>query len=270
MKKGYLIAIDLDGTLIQGFDNYDKLSFDLLKKLAKDNTIVIATGRPFRSSKYYYDILGLNTPIINYNGALVHHPSDTNFEKNMITVPKEIVIKILEDNKDVITNIFCEIEDEIFLYRKEDEINPYLHLDGGNLHIGNFRDILTGDPNGAIIFSKNGTEEILEKYINDTYKGKLEIRFWEDEKYCVSEVYNPLTTKGNGIKQIINYYKIPFEKTIAIGDGHNDIELFENVNISVAMANSHKDLLKNAKYITKSVSEHGVYYFLKDFFEIKE
>ncbi len=86
MKKGYLIAIDLDGTLIQGFDNYDKLSFDLLKKLAKDNTIVIATGRPFRSSKYYYDILGLNTPIINYNGALVHHPSDTNFEKNMITV----------------------------------------------------------------------------------------------------------------------------------------------------------------------------------------
>ena len=30
MKKGYLIAIDLDGTLIQGFDNYDKLSFDLL------------------------------------------------------------------------------------------------------------------------------------------------------------------------------------------------------------------------------------------------
>ena len=63
---------------------------------------------------------------------------------------------------------------------------------------------------------------------------------------------------------------MPFEKTIAIGDGHNDIELFENVNISVAMANSHKDLLKNAKYITKSVSEHGVYYFLKDFFEIKE
>ena len=28
MKKGYLIAIDLDGTLIQGFDNYDKLSFE--------------------------------------------------------------------------------------------------------------------------------------------------------------------------------------------------------------------------------------------------
>lgn len=267
MKKGYLIAIDLDGTLIQGFDNYDKKSFELLKELAKDNYIVIATGRPFRSSKYYYDILGLNTPIINYNGALVHHPSDPNFKKIMVTVPKKIVCKILNDNLDIITNIFCEIEDDIFLYKKQDEINSYLHLDGGKLHVGNFENILYGDPNGAIVFSRPGTEEKLETYLENTFKGKLKIRFWEDENYCVSEIYNPLTTKGNGLKQIISYYNIPFEKTIAIGDGHNDIELFENVNISVAMANSHKLLLKNAKYVTKSVSENGVYHFLKDFFK---
>ena len=28
--KGYLIAIDLDGTLVQNFDDYDKKSFELL------------------------------------------------------------------------------------------------------------------------------------------------------------------------------------------------------------------------------------------------
>ena len=106
MKNGYLITIDLDGTLIQGFDNYDKQSFELLKELSKNNYIVIATGRPYRSSKYYYDLLNLNTPIINYNGALVHHPKDKNFSKIMITVPKEIIIKVLNDNIDTVIGFF--------------------------------------------------------------------------------------------------------------------------------------------------------------------
>ena len=266
MKKGYLITIDLDGTLIQGFDNYDKKSFELLKELNKSNYIVIATGRPFRSSKYYYDLLGLNTPIINYNGALVHHPNDKNFNKITITVPKSTVIKILNDNIDIIDNIFCEVEDDIFLYKKQDEINSYLHLDGGILHTGNFEDTLFDNPNGAIIFSKPGSECILEEYINNTFKGNLKIRFWDDDNYVISEVYNPLTTKGNGLNRIIEYYNIPFNKTIAIGDGHNDIEMFENVAVSVAMGNSHPELLKTAKYVTKDVKENGVYCFLNDFF----
>lgn len=269
MKKGYLIAIDLDGTLIQGFDNYDKLSFELLSKIAKENYVVIATGRPLRSSKYYYDILNLNTPIINYNGALVHHPKDPNFQKSMITVDRNDVIKILNDNLDVINNIFCEVEDDIFLYKKQDEINSYLHLDGGNLFIGDFQDILKENPNGAIVFSKVGSEEQLEKYLEKEFKGKLKIRFWDDANYVVSEIYSPITSKANGLKRIIEYYNIPYEKTISIGDGHNDIEMFNVTKYSVAMGNSHPMLLEHATHITKSVAENGVYHFLKQFFEIE-
>lgn len=269
MKNKYLIAVDLDDTLITGFNNYDKKSFELLKTLSKNNYVVIATGRPLRSSKYYYDLLELNTPIINYNGALVHHPKDKNFEKSTVSVDKEWIIKIFEDNKDKLTNIFCEVEDDIFLWHEENEIEPYLHLEGGILHTGNFRDILVENPNGAILFSKIGTEETLKKYIEDTFKGNLKIRFWDDKNYVVSEVYNPITTKGNGIKKILDYYKIDKENTIAIGDGHNDIELFEEVNIRVAMENAHPELKKIATHITKSVKENGVYHFLSDFFEIE-
>ncbi len=267
MKKGYLIAVDLDGTLVQNFNDYDKLSLETLKKISKDNYVVIATGRPLRSSLYYYNLLELDTPIINYNGALVHHPNDKSFKTNMISVKKEYIIKILNDNKDIIDNLFSEIGDNIYLYKKQDELNPYLHLDGGKLHIGNFEETLDKDPNGCITFSKKGTEKQLEDYINREFNGTLKIRFWDDVNYTVSEIYNPLTTKGNGIKQIMDFYKIPKEKTIAIGDGHNDIELFQETNIKVAMGNSHPELLKYANYITKDIKEHGVYHFLNDFFK---
>ena len=264
-KKNYLIAIDLDDTLVTGFDNNDTKSLDLLKEVAKYNYVVIATGRPLRSSYYYYKYLNLKTPIINYNGALIHNPTDPNFKKTYISIPKEWVSKILNDN-DSIVNIFCEIEDEIFLYKEQEDINPYLHLDGGNLHVGDFKDILYSDPNGAIIFAKYDSGEKLEKYINTEFKDKLKIRFWYCENYSLSEVYNPLTTKGNGLKQIMNYYHIDKDKTIAIGDGHNDIELFDEVKIKVAMGNSNPELKKLATHITKSVNEHGVYEFLYEFF----
>ena len=97
-KKNYLIAIDLDDTLVTDFDNNDYKSLELLKEVAKENFVVIATGRPLRSSLYYYKMLGLNTPIINYNGALVHNPSDNNFKKTYISVKKEWVTKIIKDN----------------------------------------------------------------------------------------------------------------------------------------------------------------------------
>ncbi len=35
---------------------------------------MIATGRPYRASDIYYHELGLTTPIVNFNGAYVHHP----------------------------------------------------------------------------------------------------------------------------------------------------------------------------------------------------
>lgn len=266
MKQGYLIAIDLDGTLLQGFDNYNKECFELLKEIAKENYVIIATGRPLRSSKYYYDLLELNTPIINYNGALVHHPKNSNFKKSMITVDKNDVIKIFNDNKHIIDNIFCEVEDDIFLYKKQDEINSYLHLDGGVLYTGPFEKILKENPNGAIIFSKVDSEKELENYLNNVYKGSLKIRFWDDSRYVVSEIYSPETSKANGLQRIIEYLNVPFEKTISIGDGHNDIEMFNVTKYSVAMGNSHPLLLEHATEVIKSVKENGVYYFLKRFF----
>lgn len=266
IKKGYLIAIDLDGTLVHGFNNYDNECINLIKEIAKDNYVIIATGRPYRSSKYYYDLLGLKTPIINYNGSLVHHPLDNNFPKTMITVNKDDIFDFFNDNKEDLVNIFCEVEDEIFLWKKQDDIGPYLHTEGGNLHLGDITKTLKENPNGAIVFSKPNTGKKLQKYIDNKYKGQLLIRFWDNENYVISEIYNPLTTKGNGLKRIINYLNVPYDKTIAIGDGHNDIEIFNECSLSVAMGNSHPELLKHADITIKTVYENGVYYFLKKFF----
>lgn len=261
--EGYLIAVDLDNTLITGFNDKDMESFEVLKELSKKNYIVIATGRPWRSSCEFYKWLDLKTPIINYNGAYVHNPCDPNFEETMITIRKEKVREFVKNTKDYLVNIFCENKDDIYLLNKTDKILPYMHLDGGNLIIGDYDEILNVDTNGAILFSKPGSEELLEKYVHEVYLDEVKLRHWFTEDTLVSEFYNPLTSKAAALERIRKYYNIPKEKTIAIGDGHNDIEMLEFASIGVAMSNSHSDLLPYANYITKTVLEHGV----KEFFE---
>ena len=82
----------------------------------------------------------------------------------------------------------------------------------------------------------------------------------------IVEVYNPLVNKSVGFKYACEYYNIPQERTIAIGDGHNDIELLKEAAIGVAMKNANPELLQYAKYVTDSYDKQGVLKFLKSFF----
>lgn len=71
----HLIALDLDGTLLTNEKTISPTTKRVLEKAKQEGHIVmIATGRPYRSSAMYYSELDLSTPIVNFNGALVHHP----------------------------------------------------------------------------------------------------------------------------------------------------------------------------------------------------
>ena len=75
MTEKHLIALDLDGTLLRNDKTISSRTKETLLTLKQQgHHVMIATGRPFRSSVQYYQELGLQTPIVNFNGAFVHHP----------------------------------------------------------------------------------------------------------------------------------------------------------------------------------------------------
>ena len=53
------------------------------------------------------------------------------------------------------------------------------------------------------------------------------------------------------------------DRTYALGDGENDIEMLETVDVGIAMGNCATKLLKAADEVTLSVLEDGVYEALK-------
>ena len=85
--------------------------------------------------------------------------------------------------------------------------------------------------------------------------------------YHIVEVYSPEVDKQMSFVKIMEYYNIPKERCIAIGDGHNDIGLIETAGIGVAMGNAHPELKKVAKFHTDDYKNQGVLKFLKNYFE---
>lgn len=266
----HLIVLDLDGTLLQGFSTYDEETFSYLRKLKDEgHLIVIATGRPFRSSYFIYQELGLNTPIINYNGARITNPTDKNFPTIDLRIDRDDLLTIIENVRPYLINVFCEIIDNIYVQDYNEDIHPFLHVDNGILHCGELKDILPGNPNGALFFLDSEHVKDFEHYIFEEYTGKLYSRYWGMGKFHIVEIYNQLVDKAMGVKKIMDYYQIPKERTIAIGDGHNDIGIINTAGIGVAMGNSHPDLTKVAKYHTDTCENQGVLKFLKSYFEKK-
>ena len=64
--------------------------------------------------------------------------------------------------------------------------------------------------------------------------------------------------KSLGIQKVLAHYGIPWEQTMAFGDGDNDLDMFETVGISVAMGNAASRVRAAADHVTAGVDQDGV------------
>ena len=269
MKK-HLIAIDLDGTLLKDWQTVSDETVEYLKKVKEmGHEIVLATGRPFRSSEEFHTKLGLTTPLINYNGGLVTSKHDENFEGYSLTVDYEAILDIFHNTKHVIENAFGEIFDDIYLWKDTEEIQPLLHnFNGARLFVGDFEEILPEPTNGFIIIAKKGQGHVIEEYVKANYKDKVLSRNWGNDYNFIIELFSPETNKGNALDYVSKYLGFERDQIIAFGDAHNDIEMLQYAGLGVAMKNGHDSLIAVADQVTEYTNkENGLIKHLKQLIE---
>ena len=72
------------------------------------------------------------------------------------------------------------------------------------------------------------------------------------------ELASPDVTKASGLDFLAPRVGFSRERTIAFGDGENDVELLEWAGYAVAVANAHERVLAAADFVCPSVDEEGV------------
>ena len=71
--------------------------------------------------------------------------------------------------------------------------------------------------------------------------------------------------KSTGIARVLEHYGIEKSKTMAFGDGENDVDMFSAVGTAIAMGNACRSAKEAAHYITDKVDEDGIWNALKHF-----
>src|SRR5690625_1432237 len=123
-KKQHLIAIDLDGTLLMDNKQISAHTKRMIKQIiAEGHIVVIATGRANRTSIEYYYELGLTTPLINSNGAVIHHPLNKNWGNYHTPLKHETALDIIDISYELKSeNILATVHDSVFLDRFDQQI----------------------------------------------------------------------------------------------------------------------------------------------------
>jgi Cof subfamily protein (haloacid dehalogenase superfamily) len=269
VESRYLIALDLDGTLLNKDKVISPSTLRYLKKIKEKHVVVLATGRPYRSFKKYYDQLELTTPMVCYNGAYVTHPHDSSFNTSSFAFPKDVAISIYQTlGKSILDNVMCETNDFIWLLKKEDSLANFFWLNDMKILHGDLTKTLHLDPMTMILKSKFRSKEsdaAIFKAV-EAYPG-LRVRFWGDSLF--SEIFYEHVSKGAALVELLNYYNIPKSQFIAFGDAENDREMLQLAHHSFAMINGIDEIKKIAKYTTeKDNHHHGIIHTLKTKFKL--
>lgn len=252
----HLIALDLDGTLLNKQKKISKSTLAYLKSLQSNHTIVLATGRPYRSFIKYYQQLGLNTPMVCYNGAFVTNPTDSTFNSKSFSFPQAIVKAIYQEiGLAAIDNVMCETNKDIWLLKEEKNLASFFWHDNMNIIYGPLEKTLHEDPMTMIIKVKKRNKQADERVYQAVRKHKgLKVRFWGTSTFC--EIYFGHISKGTALLEILKIYDIPRKYFISFGDAENDKEMLQLAAHGFVMKNADAPIKKYGKYVTKKDHHH--------------
>ncbi|BAB06625.1 Cof-type HAD-IIB family hydrolase [Halalkalibacterium halodurans] len=265
MPQRHLIALDLDGTLLTDNKTISMKTKQTIQKAREaGHIVVISTGRPYRASIQYYQELQLDTAIVNFNGAFVHHPKDSSFGTYHHPLELSTARQVIETCEAFdVSNIMVEVIDDYYL-RYYDELFIQTFTEGqGPVEHGNLLKKLRDDPTCVLIHPKDDHVSELRSLLDGAHAEVIDQRTW-GAPWNVIEIVKAGMNKAVGLKRIADYYQVPKERIIAFGDEDNDFEMIEYAGKGVAMANAIDPLKALANDITLSNEDDGIAVYLEE------
>lgn len=233
----HLIFLDIDGTLYNNGTVSDKDLNTLREARKAGNMVFINTGRsygyiPEEVKNLPIDgfVCGLGTYVRYEDSVLRSSTLEKKIAKEVADYALSKGIKTLFECENGIISINCESENEL---KNADEI--YTKYESSRISKCTFFGTLSED-----------TREFLNQYFT----------VYEYKTY--SETVKKGYSKSKGMKVLGEFFNVPPERMMAIGDSANDEDMISYAGIGVAMGNADIRLKKQAEYITAPVTESGV------------
>ena len=256
MSRYRLIALDLDGTLLNSGLRLSDTNAEALKRaLTEGVQVILATSRWYGLAKRTADRLGITTSIICSNGAEVRDSDGR--ELLHLTLDAETAREVVTAGDDNGWEMFTTVGTATYMQMRPGIIPE--KLPAGLRIAGRQSDHLDeAAPTCVQVFGSDAVAAIAERFA-PKYGDRVRFSFNTPvglPHYVV--LTHPEADKARALEIVCRDLGVAREDTIAMGDSESDLGMLRWAGLGIAMRNSPDEVKREALHVAPSNDEDGV------------
>jgi Cof subfamily protein (haloacid dehalogenase superfamily) len=250
-----LVVADVDGTLVTPEKLLTPWARAVVRRIVEAGIgFTITSGRPPRGMKMLIDELQLQNPIAAFNGGVVVRPDLSVIRENLVPeTAAQPVIDVLTTHKL-----------DVWLYGDRDWYVTSRH----GPHVDREEWTVKFPPTVVPTYERlldrvvkivgvTDDEEAMARCVTEVQQ-----RFGQRVSAALSQPYyldvtHPKANKGEVVSALSALLVVPTAQIATIGDMPNDVLMFRNSGVSIAMGNANADVQRAAVFVTTSNTEEG-------------
>jgi Cof subfamily protein (haloacid dehalogenase superfamily) len=249
------VVSDVDGTLVTDDKRLTARAQAAAAELRASGIIFsITSARPPRGLRMLLDPLAITTPLIGFNGGVIAATDLSVIAEHLL--PPEVARRAVDmlGRNGVQVWIFSGQD---WLLREPD--GPYVGLEQRTVAfpptiVEEFGPALDAT---AKIVGVSKDFELLARCEDDVRAALGDTAFVVRSQPYYLDITHPLANKGTALIEVARLLGVPLAEIAVIGDGRNDVAMFEHSGLSIAMGNAGPDVQRAADLVTDSNGDDG-------------
>jgi Cof subfamily protein (haloacid dehalogenase superfamily) len=262
-QKIAAVLADVDGTLVTKSKALTPRAIRAVKELQEHGVLfAITSGRPPRGMRMLVEPLGMKVPMAAFNGGIIILPDLTVVDERPI--PADVAPAVIETIRSHGLYAWIYRSTEWYL---TDPHAPHAERESRTVQFA-----------PTVVRSYAGLLDRAVKIVgvSDDYDlvARCEAAVQEQFGTKVSaarsqphylDVTHPTANKGVVVQRLSSYFNIPLAQIATLGDQLNDVLMFEQSGLSIAMANASEEVQRQADCVTASHEDEGFAKAIEEF-----
>ena len=250
-----LLLADVDGTLVTKEKHLTERAIRAVHKLREAGIkFAITSGRPPRGMQMLIEPLGIDTPLAGFNGGMWVNPDLSLIEAR--TLPRDVAEQSMKLLRDGGLDVWVYSGEAWYVHDKD---APHVSRESWTVK---FAPTVTGDFGEALDKAVKivGVSDDADKVVHAEQAvqkalGKSASAARSQPYYL--DITHPEANKGFAIGFLAKRLGLQTHEIATIGDQPNDVLMFKESGLSIAMGNAGDDVKKQATKVTLSSEDEG-------------
>lgn len=259
-----LIAIDMDGTLLNSEGEPAQETIHTLQQAAQHGiTVMLASARLSISMLEAYTRLGLHAPMISIDGAQIWERGD-GAPWQQTPFSREIALEIAQLADEKGWALSASVGTNTYYRRLDDQ--PPGEFKPARFAVATNADTMPDAPLRVLTWDKAAIP-YLQDYVQEHYADHCRTELFANPDGTLRSlgILAREVSKGAALRVVMDKLNLTPEQVMAIGDGPNDITMFDVAGTGIAMGNAIELIKRAADHIAPSNDEDGVGWAVRQF-----